>query len=104
MGLGERMLAPLAEVDEHARDHAILIGYGVAGRLVGEALRREYVALPWTPPDEGGALGSLAGKALALTPSGFRSALTTHRPAWLRSRRAVERRIERAPRNVPARG
>ncbi len=60
MTAGERMLAPLArllttdgievhrEVEEHARGHAIIIGYGVAGRLVANALRRsglEFVAL-----------------------------------------------------------
>jgi CPA2 family monovalent cation:H+ antiporter-2 len=57
---GERVLAPLArlltnegieahpEVQEHARDHVLLVGYGIAGRLVAKALRRcelAYVAL-----------------------------------------------------------
>jgi CPA2 family monovalent cation:H+ antiporter-2 len=57
---GERMLAPLArlvssspievhpEVEQHARGHVLIIGYGVAGRLVATALRRSelsYVAL-----------------------------------------------------------
>jgi CPA2 family monovalent cation:H+ antiporter-2 len=60
MTAGERMLAPLAkllttdgievhpEVEQHAREHVLLIGYGVAGRLVATALRRcelPYLAL-----------------------------------------------------------
>ncbi len=60
MTAGERMLAPLArllttdsidvhpEVEEHTKEHVILIGYGVAGRLVATALSRcglDYVAL-----------------------------------------------------------
>lgn len=57
---GERLLAPLArlvspsgietqpELEHVLRDHAIIIGYGVAGHLVGQALRASglgYVAL-----------------------------------------------------------